>query len=303
MIVITGATGKTGSKIAERLLEKGQKICLIGRTEEKLIPFRKKGAEIKVGDLTDQAFFTRALNHAEALYLLIPPNFSTDNVRAYYNKMGDIAVSSIISSGVKKVVFLSSLGAELGSGTGPVVGLHDVEQKLNILKDVDMVFLRPGYFMENILTNIPLMVQKHINGGTAKPDSQISMIATTDIAAKAAELLADRTFTGHTIVDLFGDIITSREATKIIGNAINSGELPYMHFSDQDSIASMKEMGLSENIASSFAEMSHAFDKGIVHATQIDPHTPNTQTRFVQFVNEVFKPAYQLARPTEVLAK
>jgi uncharacterized protein YbjT (DUF2867 family) len=108
----------------------------------------------------------------------------TLDFRAYYNDLGSIATNAIRDSNVKKVVFLSSLGAEHPEGTGPVVGLHDVEAKLRTLKAVDIVFLRPGYFMENTLMTIPLVKSQKINGNATNPNAPIAIIAGKDIAEK-----------------------------------------------------------------------------------------------------------------------
>jgi uncharacterized protein YbjT (DUF2867 family) len=295
MIAITGATGQTGSKITNLLLDKKQKIRVIGRSEEKLLPLKKRGAEIAVGNQEDAAFLTKAYTGCDAVYLLIPPKMDTPDLRAHYNKFGDAAVEAIKKSGVKIVIFLSSLGAELESGSGPVIGLHDVEAKLRKLKDTGIVFLRPGYFMENTLTNASLIKNQHINGNTTPPNAKVAMIATKDIAKKAAELLTTQSCKGHMIVDIFGDKLSYKDATKEIGNAIGIPDLPYIQFTDADAIKAMTGMGLSENMAQSFVELSASIGKGLIHATQIDPDKPNTQTSFATFAKEIFTPAYKKA--------
>jgi uncharacterized protein YbjT (DUF2867 family) len=295
MIAITGATGQTGSKIANLLLEKGKMIRVISRTENNVLPLHIRGAEMAIGDQADVAFLTKAFSGCRVVYLLIPPKMDTQDFRSYYNTMGDVAVEAIRASGVKKVVFLSSLGAELEAGTGPVVGLHDVEAKLEKLTQVDMVILRPGYFMENTLRNASLIKKQRINGNTNSPDIPVTMIATRDIAKKAAELLETSSFTGHTVVELFGDRISYKEATRLIGEAIGFPALPYVRFDEEDAVNSMMSMGVSENMARSFIKLSRAIEKGEIHPLYIDPLKPNTSTSYKDFVNEVFKPVYHKA--------
>ena len=270
MITITGATGQTGSKIANLLLEKGKKIRVIGRSEEKLAWLKEKGAETAVGDQGDVSFLTKAFSGSDAVYVLIPPKMDAPSVRDHYKKLGDVAVEAIRKSGVKKVVFLSSLGAELDAGSGPIIGLHDVEAKLANLKNVDVAILRPGYFMENTLMTASMIRTQHINGNATPPDAPVSMIATRDIAQKAAELLATPSFSGQTIIDLFGERISYREATKQIGEAIGIPELPFVQFPGNDSINGMTGMGLSEDLARSFVELSAAIGKGMIHPTRIE---------------------------------
>jgi uncharacterized protein YbjT (DUF2867 family) len=295
MIAITGATGQTGSKIANLLLEKGKKIRVIGRSAEKLGWLKEKGAEVVVGDQGDVSFLTKAFSGSDAVYLLIPPKMDAPSVRDHYKELGDVAVEAIRKSGVQKVVFLSSLGAELDSGSGPIVGLHDVEAKLGKLKNVDVAILRAGYFMENTLMTASMIKSQHINGNATPPDAPVAMIATKDIAKKAAELLSIPSFTGQTIIDLFGDRISYREATRHIGKAIGSPDLPYVQFSDIDALNGMTGMGLSEDLARSFVELSAAIGKGLIQPTRIDPLTPNTSTTFKEFVRDIYEPAFKQA--------
>jgi len=295
MVVVTGATGKTGSKIADMLLEKGEKVRAIGRSPERLKRFRDKGAEIAIGDQNDPVFLSRAFSNADSAYLLIPPKFDALDIRVFYNVMGDAAVAAIKDSGLKKVVLLSSLGAELGFGTGPIIGLHDVEEKMKWLIGVDIAILRPGYFMENTLGTIPLIKNQRINGSSMVSNAPVAMIATQDIAKEAVKQLTEKAFLGISIIDLFGDRLTYWEATRLIGKAIGIPDLPYVQFSDEDAVATFRKMGLSENVAISYVELSRAISAGKVKPTQIDPDKPNTPTRFKQFAEGVFRPAYKMA--------
>ncbi|MEE8076112.1 MAG: NAD(P)H-binding protein, partial [Candidatus Binatia bacterium] len=151
MYVIMSASGNIGSKLTNLLLDKGEKVKVLGRSAERLQPFVDRGAEAAVGEVSDAGFLTRAFTGADAVFALIPPAYTAKDFRGYYNEIGANIVTAIQESGVKHVVFLSSHGAELPEKTGPVKGLHDVEQKLNTLDDVNVLHLRPTYFMENLL--------------------------------------------------------------------------------------------------------------------------------------------------------
>jgi uncharacterized protein YbjT (DUF2867 family) len=295
MIVITGASGKTGSKTAEILLKSGNEVRVIGRSADHLQHLAALGAEVWVGDQGDGAFLTKALRGADAAYILIPPKMDAPDVREFYNVMGDVAVKAIHDAKVEKVVFLSSLGADRSEGTGPVLGLHDVEEKLRALKDVDIVFLRPGYFMENTLMNIGMIKGQKINGNSTRPDAPVLMVATADIAEKAAQLLSARSFVGHSVADLFGSRITYAEATALLGDAIGVQHLPYVQFSDADTVGALTSMGLSRSVAQSFVDLSHGIGEGKVTTTQIDAHKPNAPTDFNRFAIEVFAPVYKNA--------
>jgi uncharacterized protein YbjT (DUF2867 family) len=296
MITILGASGKTGKAVAEALLQKGEKIRCVGRSLGHLQPLVDRGAEAFIGDQADARFLSSAFNKGtDAAYVLIPPKMDVDNVRDYYKTMGTTIVKAIKTSGLKKVVFLSSLGAERDEGTGPVLGLHDVEKMLDRLSDVDIVFLRPGYFYENTLMNIGLIKSKKVIANAMDPDAPILMVSTKDIGSKAAELLSDREFEGHSVVELFGQRMSYKMVTEIIGDKIGIPDLPYTEASDRDAIDGMVAMGLSKSMAESFVELAHGISAGLVTTTKLDPAKPNAPTKYCDFVDEVFYPMFRKA--------
>jgi uncharacterized protein YbjT (DUF2867 family) len=296
MIVITGATGKTGSKVAAKLLERGETVRVVGRSAERLEPFREKGAETAVGDQCDVSFMTQTLTGADALYLLIPPKIDAEDFRTYYHTVTDAAVDAILMSGIGKVVFLSSLGGDKAGGTGPVVGLHDAEEALKTLKNVDIVFLRPAYFMENTLGMMEMITTRSITGGSMPGHIKMPVAATEDIADKAVELLVDRSFTGHTSVEIISDRISFDEIARILGRTLDIPSLRYMEFSDSDTIVAFMGMGFSRSVASSYVELMHGIADGLVKTQDHEPEHLSGKIRFTDFARQVFKPAFTAAK-------
>jgi len=286
MIVVTGATGNTGSKIIPLLLEKGLKVRAISRSLQKIHSLWGNSVEAAIGDLGDVTFLADAFHDAEAVYLLIPPKMDSPDIRAHYNIFGNAAIHALRINRVTKVVFLSSLGAELAAGTGPVLGLHDVEAKLSELVDTNIAILRPAYFMENTLMNLSFIKEKKINGNSIAADAPICLIATKDIASQAAKLLAGGDFSGHVIYDLFGDRLTYAQITRLIGKALGIKDVPYQVFSAENTINSFTAFGVSRNVAASFVEMGDAISRGLVKPTTIDPEKANTPTTFSEFIRE-----------------
>ena len=293
MIVITGASGKTGSRTADLLLQSKRQVRVLGRTADHLKQFGDRGADVLVGDQSDPDFLTKAFMGAEAAYLIIPPKYDyPQDYRAYYNTISDAAITAIKASGLRKVVFLSSLGAERDTGTGPILGLHDVEAKLNALRRVDVAVIRAGFMMENLLVNLDTIRNRRILGDSVEPDVPILMVASRDIGDKAAEILLDRKFRGHEIIELFGDRFSYRDAVKVVGRSLDIPDLPYVRFADDDAINAMTGMGVSRTVAESFIEMSRGLNTGKLATRKLKPDSPNGSTRFGQFVDEVLKPAY-----------
>ena len=111
---------------------------------------------------------------------------------------------SLIAFGLKLLAPGSSVGAELPEGTGLIAGVHVLEQLVDKIAGVHVVHLRPGYFMENHLHQVGMIKGMGINGSPLLADLPIGMVATRDIAAVAAEYLANPTFTGREVRYLLG---------------------------------------------------------------------------------------------------
>ena len=299
MIVITGATGKTGSKIVEELLAKGQKVRVIGRDAAKLKGFMSRGADAAIGDLADRSFVTRAFAGADAAYVLIPPNFRAADFRAYQKQIGESIVAGIKGSGVKFVVNLSSQGAHLPDRTGPIAGLHDQEERLNRLDGVNVLHLRPTYFMENLLMNIDLIKKMNIMGSAIRGDVKFAMIATKDIAAYASERLSKLDFSGKSIRDLLGQRdLTLDEAASVIGKKLGKPDLRYVAFPYDDAEKGMVAMGLTPDLSKLYIEMSRALNDGLF-AVNLSRTRENTTPTSIEEFAGIFAQIYGMTERPE----
>lgn len=295
MFVITGATGNIGSKTADILLDRGEKVRVIGRNRDRLQRFVDKGAEAAVGNLKDSAFVTRAFEGADGVFAMIPPEYAAPDLRAFQNEVGASIATAIETSRVGRVVNLSSQGADLPGGTGPIMGLRDQEERLNRLEGADVIHLRPTYFMENLLMTIPLISRLGIAGSAIRGDLRFAMIATRDIAACAAQQLVRRDFKGEWVRDLLGQRdVSLNEAFGIIGNVIGIPGLKYERFSYEEAATTMRGMGVSTDVSRLFVEMSRALNEGLLAVGR--PRTPkNTTPTSIEEFSLVFAEAYHAA--------
>ena len=293
MYVITGATGNIGSRIAEKLLSGGKTVRVVGRSAEKLQPFVDKGAEPFVGDLADTDAMARAFTGAEAVFVLIPPNFAAPDHRAYQNEVGESLANAIREAGVKNVVNLSSVGAHLPEKVGVIKGLFDQEQRLNTLEGVNVLHLRPAFFMENHFLQIDMIKGNGIMGSPVKPDIPIFQIATADIADYAAERLVHLDFSGKTVRELLGpEEMTMDEATQVLGKAIGKEDLKFVRFSYEDAHRGMTGMGISEDVVSEMMELYRSFNEGICRPTEprsAENTTPTTLEQFSKTFAAIYK--------------
>jgi uncharacterized protein YbjT (DUF2867 family) len=294
MIVVTGATGNTARSAVEILLAHGQKVRVLGRSPEKLAAFAAKGAEPFVCNAIEAAPLTRAFTGADAVYAMIPANLAAENVAAYQDAVSDALAAAIRDSGVKHVVALSSIGAHLPDRTGPVTGLHRMEIKFNAVPGLNVMHLRPSFFMENTLAQIPVIQKMGMMGGVQKGDLPIAMIATRDIAAVAADALERRDFSGSSTRELLGQReLSLDEAATIIGTALGKPKLSYSRIPEIIFKGALRQMGISASMAEGFVELANATNNGLMKPQETRTPGNTTPTSFETFVAEVFAPAFK----------
>jgi uncharacterized protein YbjT (DUF2867 family) len=244
--------------------------------------------------LTDAAAVTKAFSGAKAVYALIPPNIGATDPRAFQERISDAVTAAIQKNGVKYAVMLSSVGADKSDGTGPVVGLHNFEQKLDAVSGLNAIFLRAGYFMENLLPQVGIIQSLGNMAGPVRADLPLPMIANRDIGAAAAKILLNLDFTGKRTRELLGARdMTYLEAARIIGAAIAKPSLTYFQAPDEQLKPALMGMGMSPKMADLLLEMAGAMNRGYMKA--LEPRSPEntTPTTFETFVADEFLPAYR----------
>lgn len=294
MYVILGATGNTGSRIAENLLAKGQKVRVVGRSADRLAGLVSRGAEAFTGSVDDAAVMTRAFTGARAVYAMIPPDVTAQDFRAVQDHISDALAAALAAAGVTHAVALSSIGADKPTKTGPVVGLHIFEEKLNRIANLNVLHLRAGYFMENLLPQIGVIRSMGMMAGPLKGDLPVSMIATRDIGAAAAAALEKLDFAGKQTRELLGQRdVSMNEAAAIIGKAIGKPSLSYSNVPAMMLKPALRQMGMSASMVDLLLEMSDAMNSGHMVALEKRSAANTTPTSIETFAAEVFVPAFQ----------
>ncbi len=290
MYVVLGSSGNTGSIIADFLLSKGQKVRVVGRDVGRLQRFVRTGAEAYTADLSDAAALTKAFSGARAAYLLLPPL----NSREEQERQSDAIAAAVKNSGLRYAVHLSSYGAHVPNGTGPVTGLHSSEHKLNGISDLKVLHLRPGYFMENNLAGIDIIRGMGMFGHALRADLKLPLIATRDVGAYAAQRLLDLDFSGRQTRELLGERdLTMTEATAVIARGIGKPDLRYEQFSYDQLQQVLTQAGFSPKKAAVYIEMFQSINAGLLAAQEPRSSQNSTPTSFEKFVQDVFAPAYR----------
>jgi uncharacterized protein YbjT (DUF2867 family) len=287
--VILGATGNTGSIIADTLLLGRKKVRVVGRDAGRLQRFVHKGAEAFTGDVSDAVALTKAFRGARAAYLMLPPITSRED----QERESDAIAKAVKESGLRYAVNLSSYGAHVPKGTGPVTGLHSSEQKLNAVSDLNVLHLRAAYFMENNLAAIEMIHGVGLFGHALLPDLKLPMIATPDVGTYAAQRLLDLDFSGKQTRELLGERdLSMKEATAVIARGIGKPDLHYEQFPYDQVQTVLEQMGMSPKKAGVYIEMFEAINAGLLSAQEQRSTENSTPTSFENFVRDVFVGAY-----------
>ena len=287
--VILGATGNTGSIIADTLLLRGQKVRVVGRDAARLQRFVRQGAEAFPGDVSDVVALTKAFRGARAAYLMLPPITSRED----QERESDAIAKAAKESGLPYAVYLSSYGAHVPEGTGPVTGLHSSEQKLDAVGGLNVLHLRAAYFMENHLAAISMIQGMGIFGHALLPDLKMPMIATRDVGDYAARRLLDLDFSGKQTRELLGERdLSMTEITAVIARGIGKPDLRYEQFSYDEVQRALEQAGMAPTKAAVYIEMFRAINAGVLAAQELRSFQNSTPTSFEKFVQDVFAPAF-----------
>lgn len=260
-ITITGSLGNISKPLAEILLQQGHQLTIVSATPARQKDIEALGAKAAIGDLFDSRFYASAFQGADAVYAMTPPNPAGGNVVANTIKAGTAIVEGVRAAGVKRVVMLSSIGADKPSGNGPIAGLHQIEKLYAQLPGVQTRFIRAGYFYLNFYNNIPLIKNAGIIGSNFPGDLKMPMVHTDDIAQVVAEELLLQT-TGVRYV--ISDVQTASTVASALGNAIQIPALPWIPFTNEQFVGGMTQAGVPLEIAEMYAEMGRGMADGSI---------------------------------------
>jgi len=260
--VVAGVTGNVGSVVAAELLAKGQKVKVLVRDAAKGAEWSKKGAEVAIAQLGDKDALAAALAGARGFFVLLPPNFAAPDFYAYQRETADSIAAAVKASGVPHVVVLSSVGADLPDGTGPIKGLYFLENALRAT-GTTLTAIRAGYFQENVANSLaPARNAGIFPNFTPSADYPLPQIATKDIGALAASSLLEGGQKSENI-DLHGPAYSVRQVAEKLGAALGK-TLQVVDIPQDAYVSTLVQGGASQHHAEIFAEMYRGFASGAI---------------------------------------
>jgi uncharacterized protein YbjT (DUF2867 family) len=256
-IIITGSLGNISKPLATELVQKGHEISIISSNAENKEAIEKLGAKALIGSVEDADFLTDVFTGADAVYCMIPradyfdPTLDLD---AFTRKIGNSYAQAIQQSGVKRVVFLSSIGAHLEQNSGIIQRYNEIENVLNKLSNVSITFMRPTSFYYNLLAYIPAIKNQGFIAANYGADEMIPWVSPNDIAAAIAEELTT-SLDGIKIRYVASEELTGHETVRILGEAIGKPDLKWILTTDQETLDGLIKIGMQPKIAEGLVEM------------------------------------------------
>jgi uncharacterized protein YbjT (DUF2867 family) len=291
MIAVMGASGDVGSKVTDLLLEEKQDVRVFGRSTARLEPFGRRGAEVVVGDAIKFSDLEVLFNDAESALVVLSGDVADPHYVSNRSEMSRAITQALRQEQVSHVVMASSIGANRDRGVGMVAGLHELEGLLFGLEDANVLSLRAAWHMENLLASLSMIQEQKINGSAIKGDHRFPMIATVDIAERAARHLIHPDFTGHTIETILGpEDRTMNEATRALGAGLGKPDLPYVEFPPEGVKAALQGIGMSEEVASLLVELQIAINENRVMDEVQRTSESTTPTRLEEFLKSALTP-------------
>lgn len=291
--ILTGSTGNITKPLAQALIGAGHEVTIISSNGSKKEEIEKLGAKAAIGNVLDASFLKNAFNGADAVYLMIPPTFTVTDWLGFQKEVADNFVAAVKQSGVKNIVQLSSIGAHMGTGAGPIDGLAYLEKGLESVDGINVIKLRPSYFYTNFLTMIDMIKHAGILGSNmGNGDFKLILTHPKDIAAAAAKHLLALDFKGQSFEYVSSDIASFSAITKTLGEAIGKPELPWIPFSDEDTLQGMLQSGLPEIFAKGYVQMGKSIRERLIQEDYFNANQkPGGKVKLKEFAAE-FAQAY-----------
>lgn len=258
-ITLTSSLGNIGKPLTKQLINDGHEVTVISHSTDRKNEIEKLGAKPKIGSLEDLDFLMSAFKNTDAVFLLNPPDYSKSDIREYYRLTNANYAEAVKKNKIQRVVQLSSFGAHLNFGTGPILGSHFAEEIIKQVPNIDLTILRPTYFYYNLCNYIDMIKytgQIVANYGQTK----FPLVSSKDIANAVAEELTT------TKSKLFRYVVSSehtgQEIATVLGKGIGKTDLEWKIVSDEEVKKGMEQNGIPSNIANLFTEMYASLANG-----------------------------------------
>ncbi|MEZ0609047.1 NAD(P)H-binding protein [Fibrella sp. WM1] len=266
-VIVTGSLGHISKPLTQQLIDNGHRVTVVSSSPDRQQAIKALGATAAIGIIDDVEFLTTTFTGADAVYCMIPPaHFAEPDRRLHYSQVATNYAQAIRQAGVKRVIHLSSFGADLAEGTGIILGAYDAENILNELTGVAITHMRPTYFYYNLNAFVGMIKSTGRIMANYGGDDIIPMVAPVDIADAIADELSTPATDDRKIRYVGSDERTGHEVARVLGAAIGKPELTWTLISDEQVQQGMEANGLPTILAAGLVEMYASLRSGAMAA-------------------------------------
>jgi uncharacterized protein YbjT (DUF2867 family) len=292
-ITVTGSLGNISRVLIEKLVANGHEVKVISSNPEKATEIEMLNAIPLIGSLEDKEFVVQSFQDTDAVYTMVPPDFSVSDYYDFADKIHRNYVQAIEQNRIQYVVNLSSIGVAV-AGIAPLTKYYNLEKRLDEISGINIVHLRPAMFYTNFYGSLGLVKQQSIIGHNVGETNDLLMTHPADIADVAFTFLNSLSFTNHQIEYIISDTKNGSEIAEILSEAINK-PLHWIEFPDEALLASLLQNGFSPDTAETLiVNAGKAIREGLFDEFRKDKYHLSRGRKFVDFAKE-FAMAYQFA--------
>ncbi|KQC31417.1 NAD(P)H-binding protein [Flagellimonas eckloniae] len=277
-IAIGAAAGNVGSRIAKKVASAGHSVILLGNKLDALKNLNIPNSSSHEVDMSNMEQVVAHTKGADALFWLVPPALGVTSLKAWYNDIIAAGVAAIKENNIPRVVAISSLGAGASDNLGTVTYVGTMERAFKEVAS-NVVFLRPGYFMENFLLQKNDILEKGYFSFPYATDHDIPFISADDIGDIATEYLIDKHWAGQWTRNIMGPRnINLKEAADIFSEELQQ-EVVYKQVTYGDIKNQFADFGANDIVQKELVDLYRALgDPNGAYATPRthDAHTPTT---------------------------
>jgi uncharacterized protein YbjT (DUF2867 family) len=280
MIVITTPTGQIGHQVLDHVLDGNEPVRVVARDPSRLSPRLRERVEVVRGSLTDIDVVTQAFAGADSVFWLLPPDPRAESVEGHLPAFARPLCEALVSQRVSRLVYVCGLGREPRTGIEPLIDATGVSYRA----------LPCPAFMENLLQQLAPIRSHGVFSYPISGDRKLPACATRDIAAVAARLLRDPSWSGPGAVPILGpEDISYNDMAFIMSDTLHR-PIRYQQVSGATFAATLTRYGMTEAWAQRLVDLLTRVDQGLYSA---EPRTPEstTPTSFRQWCQDVLKPA------------
>ncbi|MEU2247291.1 NAD(P)H-binding protein [Streptomyces sp. NPDC019224] len=289
MIVLTAPTGRIGRQVLDALLDGGEKVRVIARDPAGLTPKARERVEVVQGSHSDPKVLGEAFEGADSVLWLVPPDPGAHDVREHYLGFTRPACEAVKDRGVRRVVGVSSLGRAYGAPAGQLSAAFAMDEMIESTGAAYRSLAMP-FFMENLLHQTDALTTRGVFSAPVAADRPLALVATRDIAAVAARLLADDSWSGQGTVPVIGpDSLTPDDMARVLSEVLER-PVRFERPDGEEYKATLTRYGMHEAWAQGLLDMAAAQDDGIYEPEWRALTTP-APTGFRQWCREVLIPA------------